>query len=92
MTIEHEESGNRFVMKMKDDEAFISYDKPNDRTLNIFHTEVPEAFEGQGVGSKLARYALDYARAKATKSFRVARSSIRGCRSIMNTTTSSSAD
>lgn len=67
MTIEHEESGNRFVMKMKDDEAFISYDKPNDRTLNIFHTEVPEAFEGQGVGSKLARYALDYARANGYK-------------------------
>jgi uncharacterized protein len=25
------------------------------------HTEVPPAFEGQGVGNKLAKYVLDYA-------------------------------
>jgi predicted GNAT family acetyltransferase len=30
--------------------------------ITYTHTEVPQAMEGQGIGSKLARTALDYAR------------------------------
>ena len=33
-------------------------------TLNFVHTEVDDAYEGQGLGSKLARGALDDARAR----------------------------
>lgn len=34
--------------------------------IALVHTEVPSAFEGQGVGGALARYALEDARASGT--------------------------
>ncbi|MBZ5605580.1 MAG: N-acetyltransferase [Acidobacteriia bacterium] len=41
--------------------AFLSYHvKPGEITL--IHTEVPAEMEGRGIGGKLARAALDYAR------------------------------
>jgi predicted GNAT family acetyltransferase len=35
----------------------------NDGMIVLMHTEVPEKFGGHGVGSALAQFALDYARA-----------------------------
>jgi uncharacterized protein len=47
----------RFVATIDGDQAgFIVYP--------LIHTEVDERFEGHGVGGKLARFALDHARAE----------------------------
>ena len=35
--------------------------------ITFTHTEVDDAYEGQGLGSRLARYALDDARARGLK-------------------------
>jgi len=35
--------------------------------ISFTHTEVDDAYEGQGLGSKLARYALDDARSRGLK-------------------------
>ena len=51
----------RFEAKLGDYFALIDY-IPSGRNLVITHTEVPRIFEGQGVASKMARVALDYAR------------------------------
>ena len=39
----------------------------NDSTITFTHTGVPPALEGQGVGAKLAKAGLDYARASGFK-------------------------
>jgi predicted GNAT family acetyltransferase len=43
------------------DEAFLSYSRHGD-LLYLTHTEVPSAFRGEGLGVKLVRAAMDYAR------------------------------
>lgn len=52
----------RFEVRLGDDVAFAEYRRLANGIL-FPHTEVPPAFEGKGVGSKLVRTALDYARA-----------------------------
>ncbi|HEX3297149.1 MAG TPA: GNAT family N-acetyltransferase [Nocardioides sp.] len=42
--------------------GFSAYDLTDD-SITIMHTEVDDAFEGQGVGSELARQMLDLIRA-----------------------------
>ena len=43
--------------------GFVTYLRHGD-VLTLVHTEVPEAFEGNGVGSALARGALDDLRSR----------------------------
>ena len=52
---------SRFELTAGDDVAFAAYEQSGSVIIFI-HTEVPEAFRGQGVGAKLARAALDSAR------------------------------
>ncbi|GAA4363741.1 hypothetical protein GCM10023146_03440 [Nocardioides caricicola] len=42
--------------------GFIEY-RQSVGLVNLVHTEVDDRFEGQGIGSKLARFALDDLRA-----------------------------
>lgn len=52
---------NRFEAEVEGRTAFLDYTVQNDR-LHLNHTSVPEALEGRGIGSRLARAALDSAR------------------------------
>jgi predicted GNAT family acetyltransferase len=55
---------NRFIATIDDEQAgFIVY-RLRPGLLALIHTEVEERFEGHGVGGRLARFALDQARAK----------------------------
>jgi uncharacterized protein len=55
---------NRFVATVDGEPAgFIVY-RLRPGLLALIHTEVDERFEGRGVGSRLARFALEQARAK----------------------------
>ncbi len=53
---------SRFVIKGADAEAELMYAVQGDRLL-LVHTQVPEAWEGRGIGGRLVRAALRRARA-----------------------------
>lgn len=46
--------------------AFVAYER-TPGTIRFIHTVVPKALEGRGIGSRLARYVLDKARADGEK-------------------------
>jgi len=53
---------NRYELQVDGDMAFINYRRAGD-VVTMTHAEVPARFEGKGVGSALARGALDLVRA-----------------------------
>jgi len=60
------EVANQFEQDTPEGLALIAYEMDGN-TMSILHTEVPEALEGQGIASDLAKFALDYAREKQLK-------------------------
>jgi predicted GNAT family acetyltransferase len=60
--IDNRASG-RFELPLGDGMAHVDYRTENGR-LVLAHTEVPQAYAGQGIGSRLARGALEHARAR----------------------------
>ncbi len=60
------EESNEFEMQTPEGLALIAYEMDSN-IMNIMHTEVPEAMEGQGIASDLAKFALDYARENQMK-------------------------
>lgn len=57
---------SRFEARLGDDIAVLEYRLYGD-TITLRHTEVPPAFRAHGVAGKLARAALDSARARNLK-------------------------
>lgn len=55
------EETHRFEVELEGETAFAEYRLVNHGII-LPHTVVPEAFEGRGVGSALAKAALGYAR------------------------------
>jgi hypothetical protein len=51
----------RFEIRLGEDVAIIEY-MLQGKTIIMHHTEVPSVFEGKGVASRLAKYALDWAK------------------------------
>jgi predicted GNAT family acetyltransferase len=60
------EAERRFEVSLDGQIAFAEY-RLVDHGIILPHTVVPEAFEGRGVGSALARAALGYARKQELK-------------------------
>jgi predicted GNAT family acetyltransferase len=58
----HNEEAHRFETQVDGLRALIAYRRFPDRIV-LIHTEVPPALEGKGLAAKLARTALDFARA-----------------------------
>ncbi|MCE7946859.1 MAG: N-acetyltransferase [Chloroflexi bacterium CFX4] len=56
----HNPEQKRFELPIGDHLALVEY-IPAGTNIVFTHTEVPPALEGQGVGSRLAKHALDYA-------------------------------
>ena len=59
--VENNQAAQRFEASVNGQLAATRYTL-SDGPIVFTHTEVPDEFEGQGVGSKLVRTALDYAR------------------------------
>lgn len=59
--IEHDAANHRFVARLDEGEAYLSYEPAGEHTLDLQHTVVPEAARGAGVGEALVRAALDHA-------------------------------
>ena len=50
---------SQFEMDLDDGKAVIGFKKESDGTLNLVHTEVPPAYEGKGVGTRLVKQTLE---------------------------------
>ena len=55
------EDGRQFEIRLNDMVAKIPYNFRDDM-IALFHTEVPEELRGHGLASRLAEYALNYAK------------------------------
>ena len=60
--ITHNEAASRFEAALGRDLAHAEYQRAKGDLIVFTHTKVPPAFEGQGIGQRLARVALNYAR------------------------------
>ncbi len=59
-------TGNRFEAHFEGKTAFLEYRRTS-HELTLIHTEVPAAMAGHGIGGKLARAALEFARKQNLK-------------------------
>ena len=67
LTVRDNPDRHRFEIDLGDGSfAIAEYTLPAG-TIMFTHTEVPEAHEGQGIGTKLIRFALDSARERGLK-------------------------
>lgn len=67
LQVKNNQSKNQFEANVGGKTALIRYRKEADDTLDLFHTEVPEEFEGKGVGSSLVKNALEQIKAQNLK-------------------------
>ncbi|GAB3523249.1 GNAT family N-acetyltransferase [Emticicia fontis] len=58
--VKHQPDDNLFLINIGNDMAYQEYIKKQDEII-ITHTEVPRELEGKGLGSLLAKNALQYA-------------------------------
>jgi uncharacterized protein len=65
--VQHREDAKRFTARTPSGLAYVSYAEPDERTLDLQHTVVPEADRGQGVGGALVRSAIRYARERGKR-------------------------
>ena len=66
MNVLHQPEAHRFVIHLDGYVARVDYAlRPG--AIVLKHTEVPDALGGRGVGSALARHALDWAAAQGLK-------------------------
>ena len=57
-------SKGRYVVRLDDAEAEMTYSRAGDTMIIIDHTEVPNAMRGRSVGQALVRRAVEDARAE----------------------------
>ena len=56
----------RYELDVEGGRAVLSYNRKNG-TVYLTHTEVPSELEGQGIGGRIVKHALDQARAAGEK-------------------------
>jgi predicted GNAT family acetyltransferase len=61
VSVENHQSAQRYEVRLDGAVAFLAYERTGDQ-ITLVRTEVPDAFEGQGIGGRLARTALEDAR------------------------------
>jgi predicted GNAT family acetyltransferase len=65
-SVSHDPAAGRFEIATGAGPGVLTYRRRGD-ALEILHTEVPDAAEGQGFAAALARAALDYARSSGQR-------------------------
>jgi len=64
--VTHNEQQHRFELQLAEGLALLEYElREND--LVLFHTEVPPARQGQGIGSQLVKAALLHAKKRSVR-------------------------
>ena len=64
--VRHNTAARRFEVVVDGQLARADY-RIDGRVMQIFHTEVPFAFEGRGIAASLVRAAIEYARQNGLK-------------------------
>jgi uncharacterized protein len=59
--------GGRYTTGEQGQEAIMTFSRASPKLIIIDHTEVPDAYRGQGVGAQLALHAIEAARAGGWK-------------------------
>lgn len=67
ITLEESATRGRYVYRVGDDEAEMTYSRAGAGLIIIDHTLVPDAFRGQGVGAALVERGVADARAAGLK-------------------------
>lgn len=67
MNVEHDTNNSRFIVRLDDDEAELTYSMAGPRLIELVHTFVPESARGHHVAEALAQAAMDYARERGLK-------------------------
>jgi uncharacterized protein len=62
MDVQHDPNRKRFFLEVPGGTAELVYRPIDDHTVDLVHTEVPEAAAGQGIAGKLAKSAFEWAR------------------------------
>ena len=60
--VSHDHAGQRFCVKLQGYEACLMY-RQQDKTLDLYHTYVPEVFRGHGIAETLCKAGFEYAKA-----------------------------
>ena len=63
VVVENDTAAEQFRVGSGEDVAVLQY-RRDPHAITFLHTEVPEAFRGQGIAQKLAHAGLEYARAQ----------------------------
>ena len=64
--VQLEKTFHRFAVHIGEATALLAYKEEGD-TLYLVHTEVPPSMEGKGIGGRLAKAGLEYARERGLK-------------------------
>jgi predicted GNAT family acetyltransferase len=64
--VRHNKAAHRFEVVVDGELARADY-RIDGGVMQMFHTEVPVAFEGRGIAASLVRAAIDYARENGLK-------------------------
>lgn len=64
--VNQNESTNRFEIAVDGHTSFLQYHRGSD-AISLMHTEVPKELEGRGIGSRLAKAGLEFARNASLK-------------------------
>jgi len=64
-TVRNNTADHQFELMIEGELSMLGYVMADENTTIIFsHTEVPEKLEGQGIASRLAKVALEFAKSK----------------------------
>ncbi|XP_068711877.1 protein NATD1-like [Montipora foliosa] len=59
--VKHSVKEREFYIALEKGKAVLQYENEGQKTMNMYHTEVPTAYRGLGIARHLAKAALDYA-------------------------------
>ena len=63
VTVEHDVTSRRFCASLEGYEACLMYRREG-KTVDLYHTDVPEVFRGRGIAEQLCKTAFEYAKAE----------------------------